>query len=176
VAFEIGERAAQFELTDTDGAQWSLEDSAGAGATVLAFTCNHCPYALAWHERLMDVARDYAGKGVRFAAINANDADRYPRDSPEAMRERVASEAWAMPYLFDATQEVAHAFDARTTPHLFVLDGDLRLRYAGAPDGAYDDPSQNAAWLRAAIDAVLAGGEASPAQTEPVGCSIKWRA
>ncbi len=141
----------------------------------VVFTCNHCPYALAWHDRIMQAALDYAGRGVRFLAINSNDSDRYPRDSLEAMKRRVNDEQWPVPYLHDESQEVARAFGAKTTPDVFVLDADRRLRYRGAPDSDYDDPSQNAAWLREALDAVLAGHDPDPAETRPVGCSIKWR-
>jgi peroxiredoxin len=172
---QSGQRAWEYELPDTDGNTWALLDGE-ASATVVVFTCNHCPYALAWHERLMDVARDYADRGVRFLAINSNDAQRYPRDSLQAMRERVAAEPWPMPYLHDESQEVARAYGAQTTPDVFVLDGERRLRYRGAPDSDYDDPSQKAAWLRAALDAVLAGEDPAPAETKPIGCSIKWRA
>ena len=105
MSIAIGEPAPSFELPDTEGRSWSA-DGAGAPATVIVFTCNHCPYALAWHERIADVARDYAGSGVRMLAINSNDADRYPRDSLEAMRARVRSEDWPMPYLHDAEQTV----------------------------------------------------------------------
>lgn len=168
----LGEEAPNFTLPDTDGNEQSPN---GAPATVVVFTCNHCPYALAWQGRLEDVARDYAEQGVRVLAINANDADRYPRDSYEAMQARIASEGWPMPYLHDASQEVAHAYGAKTTPDVFVLDAQRRLRYRGAPDSDYDDESQRAAWLRDALDAVLAGSEPSPAETKPVGCSIKWK-
>ena len=133
-------------------------------------------YARAWHERMLDVARDYAGRGVRTLAINSNDAGRYPADSFEAMAERVSSEGgWPHPFLHDADQSVARAWGAEKTPHLFVLDGDLRLRYAGAPDADYDDPDQNAAGLREALDAVLAGETPDPAQTTAVGCGVKWK-
>ncbi|PZS13938.1 MAG: thioredoxin family protein [Solirubrobacterales bacterium] len=170
----IGAQAPSFELPDTDGASW-MPQAAGAPVTVIVFTCNHCPYALAWHDRIASAARDYAQRGVRFLAINANDADRYPRDSIDAMRERVASEDWPMPYLHDASQEVARAYDAKTTPDVFVLDSTGRLRYRGAPDADHDDPGQNAVWLRDALDAVLAGHEPARAETKPVGCSIKWK-
>jgi peroxiredoxin len=143
---------------------------------VVVFTCNHCPYALAWHERIAQAARDYAAQGVRFLAINPNDAERYPRDSLEAMRRRVAHEEWPMPYLRDESQEVARAYGAKTTPDVFVLDGEGQLRYRGAPDSDYDDPSENAAWLRQALDAILDGAEPQPTETQPVGCSIKWKA
>jgi peroxiredoxin len=169
---QIGEQTPDFELQDTAGAVHSPD---GGRATVVVFTCNHCPYALAWHDRIADAARDYAEQGVRFLAVNSNDSERYPRDSYEAMQQRVASEDWPMPYLHDATQEVAAAYGAQTTPDVFVLDSERRLRYRGAPDANYDDPSERAAWLRQALDAVLAGEEPSPAETRPVGCSIKWK-
>jgi peroxiredoxin len=170
----IGDQAVDFELPDTDGATWTL-DGDQVPATVVVFTCNHCPYALAWHDRIAQVARDYADRGVRFAAINSNDAERYPRDSVEAMQNRVAGEDWPMPYLHDESQEVAHAFGAQTTPDVFVLGPDRSLRYRGAPDSDYDDPGQNASWLRDALDAVLAGEQPERAETRPVGCSIKWK-
>jgi len=169
----IGERAPSFSLPDTSGA---MHGPAGPGPTVVCFTCNHCPYALAWHERVVAVAGDYAPRGVRVLAINPNDAERYPLDSLEAMRARVSrGEFDGMPYLRDESQEIARAYDAKTTPDLFVLDADGVLRYRGAPDRDHDDPAQNAAWLRGALDAVLAGAAPDPAETAPVGCSIKWR-
>lgn len=170
---QTGEPAPSFSLPDTSGAMHSPD---GAPATVVVFTCNHCPYALAWHERLGAVAHDYATKGVKMLAINSNDAERYPRDSLEAMRARVqAGEFEGVPYLSDETQVVAHAYDAKTTPDVFVLDAGGVLRYRGAPDADYEDPSQNATYLRAALDAVLAGREPDPAETKPVGCSVKWK-
>ena len=169
----IGDRAPTFALEDTGGL---THEPDGAPATVIVFTCNHCPYALAWHERIMDAAQDYADRGVRVLAINPNDAERYPRDSLGAMRTRVErGEFDGVPYLRDESQEVARAYDAKTTPDVYVLDPGGVLRYRGAPDGDYDDPTQNAVFLRGALDAVLAGGEPDPAETTPVGCSIKWK-
>ena len=168
----IGQQAADFRLPDTEGESHSPN---GHQATVVVFTCNHCPYALAWHERIVEAASDYADRGVRFLAINSNDADRYPRDSLEAMKRRVAQEHWSLPYLHDSSQEVASAYGAKTTPDIFVLDSERRLRYRGAADSDYDDPSQNAAWLRGALDAVLEGRAPQPAETRPIGCSIKWK-
>lgn len=169
----IGEPAPTFALPDTEGV---LHGPDGASATVVVFTCNHCPYALAWHERIVDVGRDYAGRGVSTLAINPNDAERYPRDSVEAMRERVhGGDFDGVPYLRDESQTVARAYDAKTTPDVFVLDSEGVLRYRGAPDGDYEDPDQNAGYLRDALDAVLAGAAPASAETEPVGCSIKWK-
>jgi peroxiredoxin len=172
VTLSVGDLAPDFELSDTDGIPRSPD---GDPVTVVVFTCNHCPYALAWHDRIAQAARDYADRGVRFLAINSNDSERYPRDSYEAMQRRVATEEWPLPYLHDATQNVARAYGAKTTPDVFVLDSDRRLRYRGAPDSDSNDPSQGAAWLRQALNAVLDGRDPSPAETQPVGCSIKWK-
>lgn len=171
----VGAPAPPLELPDTAGNPHTLPLPGEAPATVVVWTCNHCPYALAWHDRLLEVARDHSDQGVRFLAINSNDAERYRADSPEAMRERYQADPWPMPYLHDADQSAARAYGARTTPDLFVLDRDLRLAYRGAPDADHRDPSLRAEWLRAALTAVLAGEAPDPAETEPVGCSIKWK-
>src|SRR3954451_3407 len=111
----IGDDAPDFSLPDTDGAEHGPD-----GVTVVAFTCNHCPYALGWHDGLLQVARDYPGG--TFLAVNPNDAERYPADSFEAMKERVRADGgWPHPYLRDESQEVASAYGAQTTPDLFVL-------------------------------------------------------
>jgi hypothetical protein len=170
----IGEPTPTFALPDTEGV--IHEPGGGALATVIVFTCNHCPYALAWHERTVEVARDYSSRAVQTLAINSNDAERYPRDSPQAMRARVQSgEFEGVPYLHDESQEVARTYDAKTTPDVFVLDSDRLLRYRGAPDSDYEDPAQNAVWLRDALDAILDCRDPDPAETAPVGCSIKWK-
>jgi peroxiredoxin len=175
MSLAIGERAPGFELPDTDGATHSLADAEDAPVTVVFWTCNHCPYALAWHDRLVDAAAEYSPRGVRFFAVNSNDAERYPADSYEAMRQRVAEEGWPLPYLHDESQEAARAWGAKVTPHVYVLDSDHRLRYQGAPDPDYQEPAHNASWLREAIDSVLAGGELERPETDPVGCSVKWK-
>ena len=165
--------ALAFTLPDTDGTPTPLHVD-GAPAAVVVFTCNHCPYALAWHERIQDVARDYADRGVRVLQINANDAVKYPRDSLDAMRARVEAGEFAGPYLFDETQEVARAWGAKTTPDVFVTDAS-GVVYRGAPDADHGDPSLNAEWLRAALDDVLAGRPVANPETKPVGCSVKWK-
>jgi peroxiredoxin len=172
--FGIGDEAPPLDLPDTEGTRQSLGE-AHAPATVVIWTCNHCPYALAWHDRLVEAARDYADRGVRFLAVNSNDSVRYPADSYDAMRERVAAEEWPFPYLHDESQEAARAWGAERTPHLFVLDAERRLRYEGAPDPDYGDPSHEAIWLREALDQVLAREDVARPLTDPVGCTIKWR-
>ena len=170
MALRLGDEAPTFSLPDTEGEERSFPD----GPTVVVFTCNHCPYALAWHERLLQAARDY--DQVSFVAVNPNDAERYPTDSFDAMKQRVAQDGgWPHPYLRDESQEVAQAYGAKTTPDVFVIDGERRLRYRGAPDADHRDESQQAAWLRAALDALLAGEEVARPETDPVGCSVKWK-
>jgi len=165
----IGDQAPTFSLPDTGG-----EEHGPDGVTVVVFTCNHCPYALGWHDRLLQVARDYPQ--VTFLAVNPNDSKRYPADSFDAMKERVgAAGGWPHPYLRDESQEVARAYGAQTTPDVFLLDADLRLRYRGAPDSDHRDAEQRASWLREALDAVLAGEQPARPETDPVGCSIKWK-
>jgi len=169
MSLQIGDAAPDFNLPDTGGAEHGPD-----GVTVVVFTCNHCPYALAWHDRLTRVAQDY---DVTFLAVNPNDAERFPRDSFDAMKERVEADGgWPHPYLRDESQEVARAYGARTTPDVFVLDAERTLRYRGAPDADHGDESQGAAWLREALDAVIAGEEPARAETEPVGCGVKWAA
>ncbi|HUA44240.1 MAG TPA: thioredoxin family protein [Solirubrobacteraceae bacterium] len=175
MSLSIGEVAPGFALPDTEGKRWSVAHYDGAPATVVVFTCNHCPYALAWHDRIAQVADDYAARGVRVLAVNPNDSDRYPGDSLEAMRDRVSREQWTIPYLRDATQEVAREYGAKVTPDVFVLDAEGRLRYRGAPDADYDNPREQAEWLREALDAVLDGSILARPETKPVGCSIKWK-
>jgi peroxiredoxin len=170
----LGDAAPAFTLPGTDGKQHAFPPD-GDGPAVVVFTCNHCPYALAWQDRLEAVARHYAGR-VTMVAVNPNDAERYPGDSFDAMRARVEAEGgWPFPYLRDEDQSVARAFDAKTTPDVFVFDAEGRLAYRGAPDADHQDPSLDAAWLREALDSLLAGERPQRPETEPKGCSVKWK-
>jgi peroxiredoxin len=173
--FGIGDPVPPFTLPDTEGAEHSAPLDEPPDATVLVVTCMHCPYVIAWNPRLRAVAEEYGPRGVRFLGIHSNDATRYPADSIDHMRRFVRQEDWPYPYLHDESQEVARALGAEVTPHVFVLDGDQRLVYRGAPDGDHRDPSQNAGWLRAALDSVLAGHDVEQVETTARGCSVKWR-
>ena len=171
MSLSIGDPVPTFTLPAAGGGEAGLTDDLPA---VVIFTCNHCPYALAWHDRILDVARE---ADIPVLLVNPNDGERYPRDSFAAMQERVSADGgWPAPYLRDEDQSVARAFGAKTTPDVFVVGRDGALAYRGAPDADHQDPSQGAAWLRAAVDAVLAGRRADPLETEPVGCSVKWKA
>ncbi len=173
--FQIGDAVPAFTLTDTEGAEHAVPAAEAPPATVLLQTCNHCPYVIAWNPRLRAVAEEYGPRGVRFLALSSNDAKRYPADAPERMAQFVREQDWPIPYTYDESQDVARALGAERTPHVFVLDGEQRLVYRGAPDADHEDPSQNAAWLRAALDAVLNQHEVERAETPARGCSIKWR-
>jgi peroxiredoxin len=173
--FGIGDPVPPFTLPDTEGGEHSEPLDHAPPATVLVVTCMHCPYVIAWNPRLRAVAEDYAPRGVRFLGIHSNDAARYPADSIDHMRRFVRDEGWPYPFLHDEDQEVARALGAEVTPHVFVLDGEQRLAYRGAPDEDHRSPSENAAWLRAALDAVLEGREVERAETQARGCSVKWR-
>jgi peroxiredoxin len=171
----VGDRAPSFELPDTSGDLHALPVEPAPPATVVVQTCNHCPYVIAWNPRLRRVAEDYESRGVRFLAVNSNDASRYPADSIDHMKRFVSDQSWPIPYLYDESQEAARALGAIATPHVFVFDGDHRLAYQGAPDANHQDDSLDADWLRGAIDAVLDGRTPDPQETPPRGCSVKWR-
>ena len=175
-AFQLGDTVPPFALPDTDGAEHRAPLPDAPPATVLTVTCLHCPYVVAWNPRLRAVAEAYAPRGVRFLGIHANDAARYPADSLDHMQRFVRDQDWPYPYLHDESQDVARALGAEVTPHVFVLDGEQRLVYRGAPDADHQDPSQDAAWLRAALDAVLAGEPVAEPETRARGCGVKWKA
>lgn len=173
---KIGDPAFAFALPGVDGQSHSLADlSAGRKATVVLFMCNHCPYVLAWLDRLIAIATDYAERGVVLVGINANDPLRYPVDSFEGMQKLARERDLPFPYLHDRTQEIAETYGAERTPEIFLFDADLRLRYHGAPDDNYDESLAEVPYLLNALDAVLAGQEPPTTETAPVGCTIKWK-
>ena len=166
-----GQLAPDFTLTAVDGKPVGLR--ADDRATVVVFTSNGCPYALAWHDRIQQVARDYAAQGVRVLQIMSNDPEHRPEDALGAIVARAAE--YAGPVLLDADQAVAQAYGATATPDVFVVDADGRVRYHGAPDANHDDPAAGAGWLRDALDDVLAGRPVARPSTSATGCAIKWR-
>lgn len=176
MSLAIGDPAPPFRLPTTEGGVASLADlSSAAKAVVVAFWCNHCPYVRAWEDRFMDVARDYAPRGVATLAICANDAQSHPGDSFEAMAERAVERGYPFPYARDDSQEVPRAYGAERTPEVFVIDAEGRIAYHGAIDDSTEEDAVSARHLRAALDAVLAGEAPALAETPAVGCTIKWR-
>jgi peroxiredoxin len=170
----VGDLAPALVLTDLHGQQVTV-DPAAHRATVVVFTSNGCPYALAWHERIQDVAREYADRDVAVVQVVSNDDLLQPKDSLEAMAARVQRGEVAGLYLRDDDQSMARAYGATSTPEVFVVDTSGVVRYHGAPDRDFDDPGLRAEWLRGGLDAVLDGREPEPASTPPAGCSLKWR-
>jgi len=175
---ELGTKAPDFKLPDTvSGKQLSFSDIRSDKATVVMFTCNHCPYVLHVNPELVRLARDYQEKGVSFVAISSNDVDRYPDDSPEKMTELAKEVGYPFPYLYDETQEVAKAYDAACTPDFYVFDGDDKLAYRGRLDESRPNSGKPLTGkdLRAALDAVLAGKPVPEPQYPSGGCGIKWK-
>lgn len=168
-----GDLAPDFVLRDVRGDEVAL-DAHGSRATVLVWTCNHCPFALGWHERIQDVIQDYEAKGVRVLQINSNDREASPMDSHDRMAVRVDNGEFSGPYLIDDNQEVAKQYGARHTPEIFVIDATGRIAYHGAPDADSERPELRAEWLRAALDAVIEGNPPALGSTEPVGCTVKY--
>ncbi len=174
---KIGQKAPDFTLPGVDGTDHSLAALlASHKAVAVIFSCNHCPYVRAWEERMIAIQRDYAARGVTLVAIGSNDATRYPDDDFAHMKERAEEQGFNFLYLRDETQEIARAYGATHTPHVFLLDAQGVLRYQGAIDDNYEDPgSVEFAFLRDALDAVLAGKTPKVAVTDAVGCTIKWK-
>jgi hypothetical protein len=170
----VGDRVEPFELPDPQGRPVTVDPGVTA-ATVVAFTSSGCPYALAWHDRIQVLARDYAARGVRTVQVFSNDPDAQPADRPESLARRVAAGELAGDVLVDAGQDQAQRFGATATPEVFVLDDQGVIRYHGAPDGNFDEPALRAEWARNALDAVLEGRPVDRPTTSPAGCSIKWR-
>jgi hypothetical protein len=172
MAYALGDVVDVFSLPQAGGEPYTVDFT--AAATVVVWTCNHCPYALAWHDRLQDVARDYGDRGAAFVQINANNSAKYPLDSFDRMVERVAAGELASPYLRDEEQTLSKVWGARVTPDVFVVDGDRRVVYRGAPDEDHEDPLRRARWLRDSLDAVLSGRTVARPVTKPMGCAVKW--
>ncbi len=169
-------KAPNFELIDVlRGKLVTLEDRKSDKATVIVFMCNHCPFVKHILPGLIEVADKYIRKGISFVAINSNDVETYPDDSPEHMK--TVAEGLGFPYLFDETQSVAKAYHAACTPDFFVFDKDLKCVYRGQFDDSRprSDIPVTGHDLSEALDAVLAGRPVSENQKPSIGCNIKWR-
>ncbi len=166
----LGDPAPAFDLPGVDGQTHSLGDYEGKPVAVV-FSCCHCPYVVAWEDRLNEIARDYASH-AGLVAVNSN---HYLGDSLDDMRERATERRFVFPFLRDESREVARAYAAARTPEVFLFDGEHRLVYHGAPDSDHTDPNAAEPYLRQALDATLAGQEPSIAETPTVGCTVKWR-
>lgn len=172
----LGTAAPDFRLTSVDGQAVGLADLEGQ-ALLVAFVCNHCPYVQHIETELGKLVTEFASRDLAAVAICSNDADEYPSDRPEHLREQRDRAGWAFPYLVDDSQATAKAYGAACTPDLFVFDASKKLAYHGAFDAS--TPKNNEPLtgdlLRGAVDAVLDGKPVPEPHRPALGCSIKWK-
>jgi peroxiredoxin len=175
--YKVGDKAADFRLKNVDGSLVSMSDYPDAKGFVVVFTCNHCPYAVAYEDRLIELNNTYKAKGFPVIAINPNDPALEPRDSYENMQKRAKEKGFTFPYLVDEGQEVFPEYGATRTPHIFLLKRtgeDLVVSYIGAIDDNHQDPDAvEERFLANAINAVMEGRSPEPDYTRAIGCGIK---
>ncbi len=175
---DFGWKAPAFSLPATDGQTYSLSDIGGDKGTLIMFICNHCPYVRSVLDRIIRDARELQALGIGVAAISSNDADAYPQDSFENMRVLADQLSLPFPYLYDADQSVAKAYDAACTPDFFGFDADLGLQYRGRLDASRKEagPADLRRDLYLAMKQVAETGHGPKDQIPSMGCSIKWKA
>lgn len=174
----LGTTAPEFDLFNpATGKSQNLQTLKGEHATVIMFICNHCPFVKHITQELAQLGKDYQSKGIGFIAINSNDVDHYPDDSPENMVLEVQRRGYSFPYLFDETQEIARAYHAECTPDFFIFDQQLRCVYRGQLDGSRPGNGVKVTGedLREALENILEGKAINPEQIPSVGCNIKWK-
>ena len=170
----LGSKAPDFDLPGVDGKRHTLASFADKPVLVVIFSCNHCPYVVAYEDRMVSIQADYAAKGVQLVAINSNDEKSYPEDSFAKMVDRAKEKRFNFPYLRDETQEAVGVYGAVCTPHVFAFDKNRVLRYRGRIDDSKEPAKVKSPDLRNALDDLLRGGEVRVPDTRPFGCSIKW--
>lgn len=179
IGYQVGDKVADFKLKNVDGKQLSLADNKTAKGYIVVFTCNTCPFAQAYEQRIIDLNTKYAPQGYPVVAINPNDPATVAGDSYAAMQKRAKEMKYAFPYLQDETQQVAHQYGATRTPELFVLTrqgNDFVVRYIGAIDDNSEDAKLvKTKYLENAMTDIVAGKPAAVSSTKAVGCTIKWK-
>lgn len=172
--YKVGDKATDFKLKSVDNKMYSMADYKDAKGFIVVFTCNHCPYAVKYEDRIIDLATRYKSKGYVLLAINPNDPAAQPEDSFELMQKRAKEKKFTFPYLFDEGQKIYPQYGATKTPHVFLLDKNLVVKYIGAIDDNVEDASQvKEKYLENAIAALEKGQEPTPNTTKAIGCSIK---
>jgi peroxiredoxin len=175
--YQVGDKASGFKLKNVDGTWVSLDDYKDAKGFIVIFTCNHCPYAKAYEDRIIALDRKYAKAGYPVIAINPNDAVSYPEDSYENMQKRAKEKGFTFPYLFDEEQVVYPVYGATRTPHVYILSKtgtEMTVEYIGAIDDNYEDASKvSARYVEDAVDALMKGSKPEVTSTKAIGCSIK---
>jgi peroxiredoxin len=176
--FPIGTQAPGFTLLDTvSGQSLTLQQLKGDKGTVIMFICNHCPFVVHVNGTLVKLANDYKKQGIGFIAISSNDVDNYPQDSPELMKQIAERLDYPFPYLYDATQEVAQAYDAACTPDFYIFDADLKATYHGQLDDSRPGNGKPLTGqdMRNALDVMLNNENPLEHQKPSIGCNIKWK-
>jgi peroxiredoxin len=175
--YSVGDKASDFKLKNVDGKFVSLSNFNKAKGFIVVFTCNHCPYAIAYQDRIIELDKKFKAEGYPVIAINSNDPQIEPSDSYQEMVVRAKQKGYTFPYLFDETQDVYRKYGAKRTPHVFLLQkngSDLVVKYIGAIDDNYQDASKvSNAYLANAVSSVLAGHDPDPTFTKAIGCTIK---
>jgi thiol-disulfide isomerase/thioredoxin len=175
---ELGTKAIDFTLYNPLlKTKQSLSELKSEKATLIMFICNHCPFVKHINKGLVEFANEYISQGVSMIAINSNDVENYPEDSPIKMAETVQMHNYPFPYLYDETQEVAKAYQAACTPDFYIFDKNMELAYRGQMDSSR--PSNGipvtGGDLKNALDALLKGDKPSSDQKPSIGCNIKWK-
>jgi len=175
--YKIGDEAMNFKLKNIDNKEVALSDFKNSKGVIVIFTCNHCPFSVAYENRIIDLDKKYKAKGYPVIAINPNDPVQYPDDSFENMVIRAKEKGFTFPYLFDEKQDVFPSYGATKTPHVYLLkniNGKFIVSYIGAIDNnAKDESAVTETYLADAIENLLAGKDPSPSETKAIGCSIK---
>lgn len=174
-----GDKAMIFKLKNTNGKLVALDDNASAKGYIVVFTCNTCPVAQAYEQRVIDLDKQFASKGYPLIAINANDGQLSPGDNFDAMKKRAADKKYKFPYLIDETQEVAKTYGAAHTPTVFVVQkegDDFIVKYVGAVDNnAQDGEQATEKYVQNAVKALLDGKPVTTTTAKAIGCGIKWK-
>ena len=172
---QIGSPAIELDLPSVDGKTYMLRYFHNKEIIVMVFTCNHCPYAQAYENRIIRLAREFLKKAV-FIAISSNDATKYPQDSFENMKVRAREKGFPFPYLYDETQETARAYGALVTPHVFVFDSAGKLAYQGGIDNNWENEgAATEHYLHDALTELSERRQVSRKTAPVMGCSIKWK-
>jgi len=177
VDLKVGDTAPDFKLKGIDNKIMSLADVEDANGYIVTFTCNTCPYAVMYEDRLIDLHIKMAAKGYPVIAINPNDPEVKEGDSFDAMVTRSKEKSFPFAYLFDDGQKVYPQYGATKTPHVFLLDADRKVRYIGSIDDSPNDPEAvTKKYVEMAVEAIENGKEPTPDYTKAIGCSIKKKA
>jgi len=177
VGYAIGDIATDFSLPNIDGNQVALANYPNAKGFLVIFTCNSCPYSVAYEDRIIALDEKYKPLGVPVIAINPNNPSAKPADSFDKMKERAKEKGFSFPYLLDEGQEIFPQYGATRTPHVFLLEKTSqgnKVRYIGAIDDNYTDAAAvEIKYTENAVDAMLGGQEIELKTTKAIGCSIK---